>query len=107
MTLDDVLARACDGGLFRVISDSDVALAGDRWAAGFEASADHPGTLWTDLSQRDALELYSAVDGAVQRVELAAAELLRHELLVALVAFGKAHPHLGRGSWRAGNGSAP
>lgn len=95
-SIDDI------GDWFDVIMDSDEALtrAGrDGWNADFYPDADHPGTVWADLTEAEGKELHRLLYAAINEAERAFGRALIEGVTAAAVAFAEAHPDAPRGRY--------
>lgn len=84
---------------FAPIMDSDMALVRAGWRDDFYPDADHPGTLWADLTAEETAELDGAMAAVRDRVIRDATQALVDGCVAAAFAFGQAHPDIPRGRY--------
>jgi hypothetical protein len=84
---------------FAPIMDSDAALTRAGWVDNFYPAADHPGTLWADLTADETAELHGAMAAVRDHVLREATRALVDGCAAAAFAFGQAHPDIPRGRY--------
>ena len=76
--------------------DSDMASIRGGWLDGYYPAADHPGTIWAQLSREEVDELYNRVTAAARRIQRQAREAAVQALVEIGLAFAEAHPDVPR-----------